>query len=280
MPSPAVQPLLALVAPHVGGNPTQYVFERAFAHHELDWRYLTFEIELERFAAAVQGLKSLGFRGGHCDGVFQEHMLASVDQATDTASQVGAANVVDRNGDSLIGDNTDGAAVLAAMKRIGTVAGKHVVLLGAGRVARAVAVALVSDGVNTLTVANRSESRAVDLANLLTDRCSPTTAIWSADFLPPPDVDVLINATSLGADPKDPTMPTSPDAFRPGLLVVDVAAYRARTPWLDAAAHRGCAIVDGLTVFLEQAAISFQRWTGVEPDRRIMREAAEEFLGF
>ncbi|MEN6405239.1 MAG: shikimate dehydrogenase [Thermoguttaceae bacterium] len=282
MPSPAVQPLLALIAPHAGGNPTQYVFERAFADRELDWRYLTFEIEPERLSAAVQGLKALGFRGGHCADAYQEDVLSLVDRVTDTASQVGAVNVVFREGDVLVGDNTDGEAVLAAIGRVSDLVGKKIVLLGAGHVARAVAIALAAVGdLGALTVVNRSESRAVDLTNLVADKFStpPDVATWSADYVPPPDADVLINATRLGADPHDAALPTPFDALRPGLLVVDVAACRARTPWLDGASQRGCQIVDGLTVFLEQAAIGFRRWTDVEPDRRILREAAEEFLG-
>ena len=57
MSSPAVQPLLALLACPVGGIPTQYVIEQTFAHHELDWRYLTFEVGPENLADAVRGLR-------------------------------------------------------------------------------------------------------------------------------------------------------------------------------------------------------------------------------
>ncbi len=68
MSSPAVQPLLCLLAYPVGGNPTQYLVERVFAHHDLDWRYLTFEVRPEDLGDAVRGLRALGFRGGHCAG--------------------------------------------------------------------------------------------------------------------------------------------------------------------------------------------------------------------
>ena len=67
MSSPAVQPLLALLASHVGGNPTQYMFEQAFAHHDLDWRYLTFEIAPENLGDAVRGLRAWVFVAGSAD---------------------------------------------------------------------------------------------------------------------------------------------------------------------------------------------------------------------
>ena len=66
MSSSAVQPLLALLACPVGGNPTQYMVEKAVAHHDLDWRYLTFEVSPEDLGDAVRGLRALGFRGAHC----------------------------------------------------------------------------------------------------------------------------------------------------------------------------------------------------------------------
>ena len=59
MSSSAVQPLLALLACPVGGNPTQYMIEKALVHHDLDWRFLTFEVAPEKLADAVRGLKAL-----------------------------------------------------------------------------------------------------------------------------------------------------------------------------------------------------------------------------
>ena len=61
MSSPAVQPIVALLSDPVGGNPTQYMIEKAFTHHELDWRYLTFQVSPERLGDAVRGMRAMGF---------------------------------------------------------------------------------------------------------------------------------------------------------------------------------------------------------------------------
>ena len=104
MSSPAVQPLLALLAFPVGGNPTQYLVERSFAHDDLDWRYLTFEVGTEDLAAAVGGLRALGFRGAHCADPHKQAVIPLLDRTTETAATIGAVNLIFRDQDELVGE--------------------------------------------------------------------------------------------------------------------------------------------------------------------------------
>jgi len=278
MTSPAVQPLLALLAPRVGGNPTQYLFERAFAHHQLDWRYLTFEIEPDHLAEAVAGLRVLGFRGGHCDPPYQQAVMACLDRVTETAATLGAANLVLREDDALIGENTEGAAVVEAMRAAIDPAGKQAVVLGAGRAGRAVALALAAAGVSGFAIVNRTPARAEALAALVADKfgASVVAKDWIGEFVVPPEADILVHATPLGAGDAPP--PIDVNSLRANMLVVDAAVCSPRSGLLDEAQRRGCKTVDGLSIFLEQTAMGFRLWTGLAPDRRVLREAAEEFL--
>ncbi len=202
MSSPAVQPLLALLASHVGGNPTQYMFEQAFAHHDLDWRYLTFEIAPENLGDAVRGLRALGFRGGHCADPHKQAVLPWLDRTTETAAMVGAVNLIFREENALVGENTEGKGVVQAIRGVLDPAGKRVVLLGAGRVARAVAVELAAAGVAGITIVNRTEGRAGELVALLAGKFEvPVSAVpWHGEYVVPPEADILIQATSLGHD--------------------------------------------------------------------------------
>lgn len=284
MSSPAVQPLLALLASHVGGNPTQYMFERAFAHHDLDWRYLTFEIEPESLGDAVRGLRALGFRGGHCADPYKQDVLALLDRTTETAAMIGSVNLIFREENALVGDNTEGKGVLQAIRGAGDPAGKRVVLLGAGRVARAVAIELAAAGAVDITVVNRTESRAGELAAALAGKfATPVSAVaWQGDYAVPPETDILIHAIGIhaighGHDADKVRLPLVLDSLRPELLVADVAV-EPRTWLLDEASQRGCKTVDGLSMFIEQVAIGFQSWTGVDPDRQVLHDAVEEFL--
>jgi shikimate dehydrogenase len=90
---------------------------------------------------------------------------------------------------------------------------------------------------------------------------------------------VLVNATSLGSIKPEAKLPLDVDSFGPKLIVVDVAYNTGRTWLTSQAATRGCHVIDGLSLYVEQTALALQTWTGKMPDTAPMREAAEEFLG-
>jgi shikimate dehydrogenase len=279
--SPAVQPLLALLACPVGGNPTQYVIERTFAHHQLDWRYLTFEVGPENLADAVRGLRALGFRGAHLAAPHKQAVIPLLDRTAEASGAIGAVNLVRREENALVGENTEGRGVVQAIRAVVDPAGKQVVILGAGQLARAAAVELAGAGVAGLAIVNRTEPRAAELAEVLRARFSVpvSAASWQDDYAVPPEAEILIHATSLGGHgAAGDGLPLAADSLRPELLMVDAAAIAAKTWLLDQAVARGCKTVDGLSVFIEQVAIGLQLWTGIEPNRQIMREAVEEFL--
>jgi shikimate dehydrogenase len=280
MPSLAVQSVLALFGSPVGGNPTQYMFEQAFTHHGLDWRYLTFEIDPKSLGQAVGGLRALGFRGGHCADPHKEAIIPWLDRVSDTAALVGAVNLMLREENALIGENTEGKGALQAIRGILDPAGKRIVLLGAGRMARATAIELAAAGAEQIMVVNRSESRASDLASLLKDKFKvPASAsLWRGEYSVPEDADILIHAAGVEGHANDASPPLVLDTLRPELLVADAAADSPHTCLLAEAVKRGCKTVDGLSMFIEQAAIGFHLWTGVNPDHRVLREAVEEFL--
>ena len=173
--------------------------EKAVAHHDLDWRYLTFEVPPEELGDAVRGLRALGFRGAHCAHPHQQAVVALLDRTTDAAAMIGAVNLIFREGNALVGENTEGKGVVQAIRATLDPAGKHVVLLGAGHIARAVAVELAAAGVASLTIVNRTESRAAELAALLSGKFAVpvSTVPWYSDYAVPPEAEVLVNATSI-----------------------------------------------------------------------------------
>ncbi len=280
MSSSAAQPLLALLAHPVGGNPMQYMIEKAFAHHDLDWRYLTFEVAPENLAEAVRGLRALGFRGGHCADPHKQAVMPLLDRTTDTAALVGTVNLIFREDDALVGENTEGQGVLSAIRGVLDPAGKHAVLLGAGRLARAVAVELLGAGAASLTIVNRTESRAGELVALLAGKSETPVAAapWHGEYKVPPEAEILICAVSRGDEAGAARLPLALDSLRPELLVADAAPRLPHTPLLVEAGKRGCKTVDGLSMFIEQVAASFRLWTGVDPNRQVLCEAVEEFL--
>jgi shikimate dehydrogenase len=281
MSSSAVQPLLALLACPVGGNPTQYMIEKAVAHHDLDWRYLTFEVNPDGLGDALRGLRALGFRGAHCAAPHRQAVIPLLDRTTDTATMIGAVNLIFRENHALVGENTEGKGAVDAIRTMLDPAGKTAVVLGAGQIARAVAVELAAANVAGITIVNRTDSHAAELVGALSGKFAAivSSVSWLDDYHVPPDAELLVNATSIEHSDSDARLPIVADTLRPGLLVADVTVNSPETWLLGEARQRGCQTIDGLTMFIEQVAIGLRIWTGIDPSRQVLREAAEEFLG-
>jgi shikimate dehydrogenase len=263
----------------VAGNPTQYMFEKAFAHHELDWRYLSLDVAPEDLANAVRGMRAMGFHGGNCAEPHKRAVLLHLDRNTEAAELSGSVNCILREDRQLVGENTEGKSLLAAVRRRIDPAGKRVVILGAGHVARAIGVELAWAHAGPITVVNRSEPAGRHFAELLTNRlrAAASFTLWEGDYPVPPETDLLIHATTLGSG--DDRVPVVIDPLRPGALVADVTQNPPCTRLLRQAQEHGCGTIDGLELFVGQAAISFKLWTGIELDTTVMSEAVEEFLG-
>ena len=279
MSSPAVQPLLALLAYPVGGNPTQYLVDRAFADKDLDWRYLTFEVGPEDLAAAVGGLRALGFRGSHCADPHKQAVIPLLDRTSETAAAVGAVNFIFRDEGALVGDNLEGRGVVEAVRRVVDPAGKQVALLGAGWLARAAAVEFAAAGAAGLTIVNRTAARAEELATLMAGKFESPVSVAAGDgaYAVPPAPELLLPAPRRDQT-ADAPLPLVPESLRPELIVADAVINPPQTWLLREAAQRDCKTIDGLSMFIEQVAIGLQLWTGVDPNRQVLREAAEEFL--
>ena len=280
MSSSSVQPVLALLGHPVAGNPTQYMIEKAFAHHQLDWRYLSLEVAPEDLGDAVRGMRAMGLLGGNCIDPHQQTVLQHLDGANRTAELTGVVNCILRQDGRLIGDNTVGRGMLQSLGRRVDPAGKRIVLLGAGRAARAIGAELALAEAAEITVVNRTEPPGRALVKLLVDELesAASSVVWEDDYQVPAETDVLINATSIGFGDAEARVPLDLRNVTPEVIVADVTANPPRTRLLHEAHSRGCRTLDGLEMFIDQAAISFKLWTGVDPDLVVMREAVEEFL--
>lgn len=281
MPSATLIEKCCLIANPVAGNPTHYLVEQAFAHKDLDWRFMTFEVEPDRLDDAMRGIRALGFHGVKVGEPFQEAVIEHVDELTDAARGCGSINCITATEQGLVGDNTEGAALLDLVRRQVNPVGRRAMVIGAGRLARAIAHAFADAGVAPITITSRNPTTGQKLVESIRQQtaAAATFVPLSGSVAIEPDTAVLVNATSLGSTKPDGKLPLNADSFGPKLVVAEVAYNTPRT-WLTAqAAQRGCRIIDGLSLYVEQTALALQAWTDVKPDTVAMREAAEEFLG-
>jgi len=265
----------------LASNPTQYMMEQAFAHHGLPWRYVQFEFGAEKLADAVRAVRLLGFRGGNCTIPFKVAIIEQLDGLGESASMMEAVNCVVRRGDELIGENTDGKGFMQSFRQVADPAGKSVAILGAGGAARAIAVELALAGAASVTIVNRTAQRGQALADLIRQRTASEAIFteWSGQFSVPGDVQVLINATSIGMGDADARLPIAEESLRSDLVVADVIVDPPDTHLIRTARDRGCVVLDGMGMVVNQAVIAFQYWTGVDASAEVMRGALREVVG-
>ena len=284
MGSDSIQQIVCCMGQPVAGNPTQFMMERAFDAAGLDWRYLTLEVPPESLSDGIRGLRAMGMRGGNFTIPHKVAVIEHLDDLTEAARLMGAVNCVFKSEGKLVGENTDGKGFVQALSEVTDPQGKVVEILGAGGAARAIAVEMALSGAARITVVNRSRGRGEELTHLLQNSSELDTAArffsWEGDYSVKSDTDILINATSIGLGDPQARVPVDTSTLRAGLICADVIFNPAKTQFLIESDEAGCTTIDGLGMLVNQAVISFKRWTNVDPDPHVMREALEEFLGF
>lgn len=284
MPAPLSfkQDLVAVFGQPVAENPTQCMIEAAFKHHGLAWRYLTIEVAPQDLAAAIQGLRAMGFRGCNLTIPHKVAVIQHLDGLSQAAKLMGAVNCIVREGDRLLGENTDGKGFVQSLREVAEPRGKRVVILGAGGAARAISVELALAGATDITIVNRDPVRGRALTDLLTNGqlAAAKFVQWQGDFAVPPETDVVINATSIGLFPDvDARVPLDMTTLRAGMVVADVIPNPPQTRLVREARAIGCKVLDGLGMLVNQGVIGFKLWTGVDPAPAVMRRALEEVFG-
>ncbi len=275
-----IQEVVCCMGQPVAGNPTQFMMERAFSAAGLDWRYLTLEIAPEHLGDAVRGMRAMGFKGGNFTLPHKIAVLEYLDKLSGAAQLMGAVNCVTREGDLLVGENTDGKGFLQSLSALVEPAGKKIVVFGAGGAARAISVELGLAKAAEIVIVNRSAERGQELVDLLNGKVSVPAqfSLWEGDFVVPEETDILVNATSIGMGDPEAAVAIDVPSLQPRLVVADVIVNPPETWLLREAAGRGCQTLDGLGMLVNQGVIGFKIWTGIEPDAGVMREAVEEYL--
>jgi shikimate dehydrogenase len=276
------QELTAAFGQPISENPTQAMVEAAYRHHDLDWRYLTIEVAQDGLEAAVAGARAMGFAGFNCTIPHKVKVIEYLDGLGESASLMGAVNCVVQRDGKLIGENTDGKGFVESLKELTDPAGKSVVMFGAGGAARAIGVEVALAGASSITVVNRSVERGEELTNLLNDRvpAEANFVSWDSTFNIPEGTDVVINATSIGLFPDvDARLNFNTDTLNAGMVVADVIPNPPQTNLVKDARAKGCKVIDGLGMLVNQGVIGIRYWTGIDPDPRVMRAALEEIFG-
>lgn len=216
---------------------------------------------LDGFTAAITAFRDAGGRGCNVTVPFKEQAYALCAPSA-RAREAGAVNTLSFTDGGMLGDNTDGAGLVADLAgNLGVdLAGRRVLLMGAGGAARGVIGPLLRAGVSSLLIANRTPDKAVALAARFSGVGGDVggcgyDAVEGA-------FDVVVNATAASLAGELPAL--SPAVFAPDALAYDMM-YGRDTPFLAFARAAGARTADGLGMLVEQAAEAFLLWRGVRP---------------
>ena len=264
----------------VDDNPTGVVEEAAFAAKNLNYRYLTIKVLPEDLGKAMDSVKIFGMKGINLTMPHKIKVLPYLDELSPAAEIIGAVNTVIQKEGKLFGENTDGKGFVTALKNSGeTLDKKNVTILGAGGAARAIAVECALNRAAHINIINRSIEKGEELASLIQMKTDSSAKYlnWKSNMAIPSDTDILINATSIGFSPN---VTDKPDidytAITPEMCVCDVIFNPAETIFLKSAAENGAKTITGLGMLVQQAALNFTLWTGVEAPVDVMEDALKK----
>jgi shikimate dehydrogenase len=236
-------------------------------------------VPMDGFAAAVRSFQAEGGRGCNVTVPFKFEAATLVSRRSARAALAGACNTLRFDGDTVVGDNTDGIGLVADLLRNAevTLAGRDVLLLGAGGAAAGVLGPLIETRPRRLVIANRTLAKAHAL-----ELRHATVALANEVELAAVDLDnvrgtfdLVINGTATSLS--GAAVPVAGSVLKPGALACDMMYGPAAAGFLRWAAEHGAVGRDGLGMLVEQAAEAFLVWRGVRPpSARVLAELRAE----
>ena len=264
-------------------NPTGVMEEAAFAAKGLNYRYLTIKVNKGDLEPAVQAVRAFNMRGVNCTIPHKVEVLKYLDELSEAAEIIGAVNTIINNDGKLFGENTDGKGFITALKDAGvSVVGKNITVLGAGGASRAISVECALAGAKKLTIANIDKETGEELVKLINERTQADAEfiLWDHPVEVPADTDIFVNATSVGLFPNVNEKPdVNYDTVTSNMVVSDVIFNDPHTLFLQEAEKRGAKTVNGLGMLVNQGAVNFTLWTGVEAPIDVMTQTLKDEFG-
>jgi shikimate dehydrogenase len=275
--------VFALIGNPVSHSMSPAIHNAAFMELNIDSLYVAFQVEDVK--SAMAGMRALdNFKGMSVTIPHKIEVMQYVDEIPDVDRHIGSINTVVKEEGKLIGFNTDGPGALKAIVDAGVeLAGKKVLMLGAGGAARAIAFTLAKQGgIDELVLLDINEDF---LNNLTEDLRNGTEATITPGMLNPAAIeehmgsaDLIVNCTPVGMHPKEDASLVPEALFRPGQVVFDVVYNPLETKLLRQARAKGLTVIQGVEMFINQAILQFERFAGADAPEELMRKVVMEKL--
>ncbi|MFC2012910.1 shikimate dehydrogenase [Chloroflexota bacterium] len=257
------------------------IMRPTFEHLNLDIHYEAWETEEKQFESRANFLRQREVLGAMVTMPYKEKVIPFVDELDKAAKIMKAVNVISKQGEKLVGHNTDGAAFLQALtEETGfTLKGKQAVILGAGGVARACGATLATAGISSITIINRTLSRAHELASIIRQLGPEVKVVSYEDGMEPiKKSELLVNCTPLGMEgtTTEAQAPIKEGLISKDQIVFDTIYKPLETPLMKMARDVGAEALGGASMVVYTSIIAFRLWLHKEPPKEIMFEGARK----
>jgi len=265
--------ILGVIADPVAHSLSPQIHNAAIRKNELNILYLPFRVPRESLGMFLSICPELGVKGLSVTIPHKELVLKSIDAASEEVTGIGAANTLVFTPKGVAGYNTDCSAAISSLKEgldakhpgeDNVFAGRKVLLLGAGGVARAITFGLIKEGAE-VAIAARDFKKSQALATALD--CTSVEWMDRGKY----ECDALVNCTPVGMHPNMNDSPFDEDWFDKKVVVFDTVYNPEQTLFIKLAREAGCPTVTGIDMFVRQAAKQFKLFTGTEPDMETIR---------
>lgn len=270
------------------GNPVAHslspaIHNAAFEFLDLNFVYVAFKVEDVK--SALAGVRALGnFRGLSVTIPHKIEAMKYVDEIAEVDRSIGSINTVIHEQDKLIGLGTDGPGALKAITDAGVeIDGKNVLMFGSGGAARAISFTLARNTkLGELSILDINESL---LQGLTADLKTGTGAVIKSELLSEnslatamENAHIIVNCTSVGMHPNENASLVPQELFRSEQVVFDIVYTPLETKLLAEAKSRGLKVIPGVEMFINQAVLQFEHFTGVDAPVEVMRRVVMEHL--
>ncbi len=270
--------LYAVIGDPIGHTLSPAIQNAAFQAMGIDAVFAAFQVAPKHVGQAMDGVRGLGIRGLNITMPDKEAVIPYINEVDETAKVLCSVNTILNEEGKLRGFSTDGTGAHRALEESNVkLAGKRLLLLGAGGAARAIAFSLARE-VKELTMLNRTPERTKELAEDLNRRHHKkiTAALLTPENIKRSleNVDILINATSVGMSPNQKESLVKPVWLCKNLTVMDIVYNPIETKLAKDAKAAGAKVISGVDMLIHQGAASFEIWTGKAAPVEVMRQVA------
>ncbi|MBI2126596.1 MAG: shikimate dehydrogenase [Thaumarchaeota archaeon] len=275
--------LCCLIGYPVKQSPSPIMHNAAFHSLGINAVYLAFGVPERKLSNAIRGLRALEFLGANVTMPHKKSVMKLLDKIDAGAKRVNAVNTILNQKGELTGFNTDIEGFANPLQRRTRITDLRALIVGAGGAARACAFALAENGCKKISILNRTVSKAEELVSILKkefDVNAKAECLSEKSFTNAVSKhNLIVNATPLGMHEKWFKLSIQKAKLEGDTIAYDLVYRPLKTDFLATFEKLGAVCIHGYEMLVEQAALSFEIWTGKKAPKKIMTEAVLESLG-